>query len=442
MTTLTPDIAMPHDLDAERAILGACLVRQSALDDLEGVLADADFYRAAHQTVYAALRRLAARGVARDLLTLSNELGGALEACGGPAYVSSLVDGLPSSTHVGHWASLVRDLARRRRLIEAGRELIQRATSDDETAEVLAGHAQALARLDTGGAHAWVSMHDLIGDFLDRVSQANGGPMHRGIPTGFRDLDEAVAGWHPGNLIYIAARPSMGKTAFLLQTATAAAEAGKRVGFVSLEMSKQELTDRLICQRGRVDMTRMHTGHLSERDFGALAQTAGVLDPLPILIDDDSSPTIEEVCARVRRMARTKGLDLLIVDFLQRLSESRARKGERVSGSRTESVGHQSRQLKSLAKELGCPVLVASQLSRKCEDRADKRPMLSDLRESGDLEQDADLVIGLHRERMAQPTRQDMEDVADLLVLKHRNGPIGVVQLCYIASQTRFGDLA
>ncbi|MFN8640089.1 MAG: replicative DNA helicase [Dehalococcoidia bacterium] len=435
----------PHDLDAERAVLGGLLIRPDGLDEVDGVLRSADFFRHAHACIYDAIVAVRAKGEPIDLLLVQHELGvERLAAAGGPAYLASLVDGVPRSTNVAYYAGIVRALATRRAFLCLIRDVEAQAEADEESTDDIRDRTIAalaeLGRLDDGGG--FVTMSTLTDALLARLQEST--PQRIGVPTGFSDLDALLGGLKPANLIYLAARPSVGKTAFALDMALAMSRAGRTVGVVSIEMSCEELMMRIAAQAASVDSYRLQHSRLSSRDYGRVGQVVNELAVLPLAIDDSSAVTIADVRSRARRWKAQHGLDCLMIDYLQLIRPARAGRGERVAGTRTEELGAISHALKALAKELHVPVLCLSQLSRECERRADHRPVLSDLRDSGDLEQDADVVLFLHRESMfgGQPTPHGQPDQAECLVAKNRNGPRGSVSLTFVPEYVSFKSTA
>jgi len=435
------DRTLPHNLDAERSVLGAILLHNDAINGAVEVLVPEDFFREAHQQLFDKMIALSERGAAIDLVTLSEELdrGNALEKVGGPAYITRLIDGVPRSTNVEFYAHIVKEKATLRRLItEAGRIASEAYDADRDASEILDEAERGIfsiadARIGAG----FVPLSQLVDSALDTVERLQQyKSLVTGVPTGFYDLDQRTSGMQPTDLVIIAARPSMGKTSFVLNIAQQAAlEYGKTVGVFSLEMSKEQLFMRMLTSEARVDSQRLRQGMLLERDLPAIAQAAEKLSMAKVFIDDSASIGVLEMRAKARRLKAEHDLHMIVIDYVQ-LMQGRGR-----FENRQQELTSISRSLKGLAKELNVPVLLLSQLSRAPETRADHRPQLSDLRESGALEQDADVVMFIYREdRYKGPDDEDTGE-AEIIISKQRNGPVGTVKLAFIADYTRFENL-
>lgn len=435
------DRTLPHNLDAERSVLGAILLRNEAINAAVEVLQPDDFYREAHQLLLEHMIQLSERGAAIDLITLSESLAraDALEKVGGPAYITRLVDGVPRSTNVEYYAQIVKEKSTLRRLItEAGKIAAEAYDADRDASEILDEAERSIfsiadARIGTG----FTPLSDLVDSALDTVERLQQyKSLVTGVPTGFYDLDAKTSGMQPTDLVIIAARPSMGKTSFVINMAqNAALEHGKVVGVFSLEMSKEQLFMRMLTSEARVDSQRLKQGMLLERDLPAIAQAAEKLSMAKIFIDDTASIGVLEMRAKARRLKAEHGLDMLVIDYVQ-LMQGRGR-----FENRQQELTSISRSLKGLAKELHVPILILSQLSRAPDARADHRPQLSDLRESGALEQDADVVMFIYREdRYKGPEDEDTGE-AEIIIAKQRNGPVGTVKLAFISDYTRFENL-
>jgi replicative DNA helicase len=432
--------ALPHNLDAERTVLGAVLVDDAAFNSAVEILTRDDFHREAHRRIFDAMAGLAERSQPIDLVTLKDELvkAGALEAVGGAAYLGSLVDGVPRITSVEHWSRIIKEKAVLRNLIHAGNRIVQSAyEAEDEVAAILDRAEKAIfdiaeRRIRLG----FVGIRDVVKESfrtIDQLSQSK--DIVTGLATGFVDLDERTSGLQRGDLIIVAARPAMGKTSLCLNIAQHASfKAGETVGIFSLEMSKEQLVLRLLCADARIDAHRLRTGRLQEKDWARLAKAYSALSDSKIFIDDSASITPLEMRAKCRRLKAEHGLGLVVVDYLQLVSAP-----GRVE-NRQQEIASISRSLKGLAKELDCPVLALSQLSRAPEARTDRRPQLSDLRESGALEQDADVVMFIYREEEYKPSEEN-RGVAELIIGKQRNGPTGSMKLAFIKEYTRFENL-
>lgn len=421
-------------------MLGAVLVDNAAFNSAAELLTRDDFHREAHRRIFDAMATLAERSQPIDLVTLKDELsrGSALEAVGGAAYLAGLLDGLPRLTNVEHWSRIIKEKAVLRNLIHAGNRIVHSAYEAEDEAAVLLDRAEksifdiAERRIRQG----FVEIREIVKESfrtIDQLSQSR--ELVTGIPTGFVDLDEMTSGLQKGDLIIVAARPAMGKTSFCLNVAQHAAhKAGETVGVFSLEMSKEQLVLRMLCADARVDSHRLRTGNLQEKDWSRLARAYADLSSAHIFIDDSATLTPLEMRAKCRRLKAEHGLGLIIVDYLQLVSG-----GGRVE-NRQQEISSISRSLKGLAKELSCPVIALSQLSRAPEARTDKRPQLSDLRESGAIEQDADIVMFIYREEEHKPTDEN-RGIAEIIIGKQRNGPTGSRKLAFIKEFTRFENL-
>ena len=400
-----------------------------------------DFFRDAHRRVFDKMVDLNERGQAIDLVTLRDELSrsGDLEPVGGPAYISSLADGVPRSTNVEHYARIVKERATLRNLIAAANRIEAEAYAAREEASVVLDRAeQEIFSIAEGRIHSgFVPLAELAEasfSTIERLQSVQSAVT--GVPTGFADIDELTAGLQPADLVIVAARPSMGKTAFALNVGAHVGTGGERtVGVFSLEMSKEQLFMRMLTSAAQIDSHRFRTGLLTESDYGRLSDAMSFLSDARVYIDDTPSLGVLEMRAKSRRLKAEHGLDLVIIDYLQ-LMQGRGR-----FENRNQEIASISRSLKALAKELDVPVMALSQLSRAPESRGDKRPQLSDLRESGALEQDADVVMFIFREDMYEETPEN-ENVAEIIIGKQRNGPTGTVKLAFLKQQTRFENLS
>jgi replicative DNA helicase len=442
----SPERTLPHNLEAEKSVLGAILVNNQAFNNAAELIDARDFFRDAHRRVFDKMVRLSERGDAIDLVTLKEELSrvGELEAIGGPAYIASLADGVPRSANVEHYARIVKEKAILRSLIFSANKILATAYQAEDDAEtILDGAEKAIFEIAQDRAHTgFTPLSDLVqGSFetISRLQQHKG--MVTGVPTGFIDLDDMTSGLQPSDLVLVAARPSMGKTSFVLNIAQhVGVQTDMTVGFFSLEMSKEQLFMRMLTGEARIDAHRLRSGFLNEKDYGRLSQALGTLAEASVYIDDTASIGVLEMRAKARRLQSEHGLHLVIIDYIQ-LMQGRGR-----FESRQAELASISRSLKGLAKELHVPVVALSQLSRAPETRSDHRPQLSDLRESGALEQDADVVMFIYRDEQyrdadGQPN-QESEGVAEIIIGKQRNGPVGTVKLAFIKEHTRFENLA
>ena len=436
---------LPHNLEAERSVLGAILLHNDAFNLAAEVIDSHDFFRDAHRRIFDKMVKLSERGDAIDLVTLKEELGrsGDLEEVGGPAYITALVDGVPRSMNIEHYARIIKEKATLRSLIFSANKILATAYEAEEEADTILDQAEhaIFAIADDKVRDGFVSLRDLARGSLDTIEKLHARKeLVTGVPSGFTDLDEMTSGFQSSDLIIVAGRPSMGKTSLVLNVAQhVGTKTDLTVGMFSLEMSKEQLFLRMLTAEARIDAHRLRGGFLGERDWGRLSQAIGTLSETKIFVDDTPSIGVLEMRAKCRRLAAEHGLNLVIVDYIQ-LMQGRGR-----FENRTLELASISRSLKGLAKELSVPIVVLSQLSRAPESRADHRPQLSDLRESGALEQDADVVIFIFREdqyadRSQPPT--DAQGVAELIVGKQRNGPTGVVKLAFIREFTRFENLA
>jgi replicative DNA helicase len=443
--TLAAERTLPHNLEAERSVLGAVLLHNEAFNTAAEVIDSRDFFRDAHRRIFDKMVRLAERGDAIDLVTLKEELtkSGELDEVGGPAYISALVDGVPRSTNVEHYARIIKEKATLRSLIHSANRILANAYEAEDDADAILDQAESaiFAIADKKIRDGFVSLKDLAESSLDTIEKlASRRELVTGVPTGFTDLDEMTSGLQPSDLVIVAARPSMGKTSLVLNIAQhVGTKTDMTVGIFSLEMSKEQLFLRMLTGEARIDAHRLRGGFLGERDWGKLSQALGTLSEAKIFIDDTPSIGVLEMRAKCRRLQAEHGLHIVIVDYVQ-LMQGRGR-----FENRTLEVASISRSLKGLAKELHVPIIVLSQLSRATESRSDHRPQLSDLRESGALEQDADVVVFIYREdqyadKNAPPT--EATGTAELIVGKQRNGPTGVVKLAFIREFTRFENLA
>lgn len=440
--------ALPHNLEAERAVLGACLVRHDAIDEVIGRLEPGYFFRDAHRRIWWHLRTLAQRRVVADLVTLKNVIvaAGEIDHCGGAAYLSSLVDGVPRSSNVAHYADIVREKAQLRATIYAGHKLIERAYDEDATANEIVGEAErALCEIATQtGRGGFQKLGDILPAVLDQVDAwANAPGGVTGLATGIRALDAMTRGLQPGNVVIVAARPAMGKSALAQNIEIAVAHAGHTVGSYSLEMGSEEKAIRAVTSEGQIDGHQLQRGRLSEQGYGRFSHALGALSGIPLFIDDDPAITVFDIGSRARRLKVEHGLSLLTVDYVQLVNAA----GK--SDNRNLELSFISRMLKRLAKELRIPIVVLAQLSRDVEKRIDKRPQLSDLRESGALEQDADVITFIYRPSYYDPEPKgtyasmapdDYAEYAELIIAKQRNGPIGTVPVRFQKEFSLFTD--
>jgi replicative DNA helicase len=440
----------PHSPEAEAAVLGACLLDPTALDQALDLLRKDDFFRSSHQRVYEAVSELHARSMPVDLVTVQEWLAtrGWIEGVGGPVALAGLTEKVASASNVEAYARLVREKAKLRRLISTCAQITQECYGASDNASQVVDSAENQV-LDIGreeGSQQVQKVEDMMMSVIETVEQyrKRAGAI-TGIATGFRDLDELTAGMHPGQLIVAAGRPGSGKTAFALNIAShVAIELGKPVLVYSLEMTNQELLFRMICSKGSVDSSNLRRGKLDQGEMGRIVNAATHLQKCPLYLNDDAKMDIQSLRSSVRRMVKEKGIQLVVVDYLQLLTvegfrDDRVREVTMISGA-----------LKAIAKEMKIPVLVASQLNRGVEQRqgakGDSKPRLSDLRESGSIEQDADVVMLIHRKSMQKGAEADAaaepDNSADVIVAKQRSGPTGDLRLVFLGQYTRFENAA
>ncbi len=432
----------PHDLEAEEALLGAMLLSRDAIADGVNLLRPEHFYRPANAHVYEAICSLYEKGEPADAVTVAAELNrqGLAEKVGGNTALVRLQTGTPASANAAKYANIVYEAATLRKLIEVGGEIVELGYDGSEDVVKTVDSAEAMVyrlaadRMDDTMA----SMSSILPGNLNRIEMLyEQGEIITGTPTGYTDLDQITSGLQPSTLVVVGARPSIGKTSFALGMAShAAIKANLPVLVFSLEMSQIEISQRILCAEARVDATRVRTGKLTEQDWTSISNAIGRLSPAPIWIDDNPAVTIMEIRGKARRLrSQTGGLGMVIVDYLQLMT------GRQRAENRQVEVSEISRGLKILARELECPVVALSQLSRNLEQRQDKRPILADLRESGSIEQDADIVMFLYRDEVYDPESLDV-GMAEVLVAKHRNGPTGKAKLAFISHHTRFANMA
>ena len=431
----------PQNLDAEMSLLGAVLIDEETLADISEHVKPHDFYDKRHGLIYAAMMRLYERHRPVDLLTLTEELKkkNDIETIGGSAYLTELTNYVPTAAHAEAYAELVAQKAIRRRLIKASADISELGFDEETSTEELLEQAEAqlFAVSDQSLKQDLVSIESILTDSFDRMEELhrNKGQL-RGVRTGYRDLDNMTAGLQRSDLIILAARPAMGKTTLVTNLAYNVATIAKQpVLFFSLEMSKEQLVDRMLADASGVDAWNIRTGNLSDDDFSKLSDAMGELAEAPIFIDDTPGVSVLEMRTKARRAAHDQPLGLVIIDYLQLMQGS-----GRGDGNRVQEVSEISRGLKLIARELNVPVIALSQLSRSVESRNPQIPQLSDLRESGSIEQDADIVMFIYREAYYNP-ETERENITDLIIAKHRNGPTGKVELYFHPERLRFMSL-
>jgi replicative DNA helicase len=431
----------PHSLEAEVSVLGAALLSRTAASEADELLRPDDFYRNAHRLVFEAVQALLAQGEPIDTVTLTEWLArqDRLDEVGGAAAVHDLTVAVPTAANAAYYARIVRDRALMRRLIDAGTQVARLGYEATEDATTVVDRAESIVFdvAQTRGGAEYAVLGELLNASFEQIEKlAEKGSEVTGLATGFDDLDRLTAGLQPQNLIILAARPAMGKSSLVLGICQFVTVRLRQPAILfSLEMSKLEIVNRLLSAEARIDSAKLRTGRLEDRDWHKLGEALGTLSEAPLYIDDTPSISLMEIRAKCRRLKQRQGLDLVVVDYLQLMQSHR-----RVE-SRHQEVAEISRGLKMLAKELDVPVIALSQLSRQPESRTDKRPQLADLRESGSIEQDADIVGFIYRDEVYDDDSPD-KGIAELIISKHRNGATGVVKLAFLAHLTQFANLA
>jgi len=436
-TDITLEKNLPHSMDAERSVLGSILIENQAINRAQEILRESDFYRDTHRKIFKVMEALSERSTAIDEITLKEELSrqGDLEAVGGAAYLASLADSVPSPSHIEYYARIVKEKAVLRGLIGSASAILTDCyRAEDEVGDILDRAESSIFRIAqdslSGGFLPIRVIADASLKVIEELTEKRS--LLTGLATGYEKLDEYTAGLQKSDLIVVAARPAMGKTTICLNIAqNASILHQKKIGIFSLEMSKEQLFLRMLCSLGRIDAHLLRTGRLSKDDWKKLTDAFARLSAASVFIDDTAGLSVLEMRAKSRRLKSEHGLDLIIVDYLQLIRG-------RTSENRTQEISDISRSLKELAKELQLPVIAISQLSRAPETRGgDRRPQLSDLRESGAIEQDADVVLFIYREEVYKPTEEN-RGRAELIIAKQRNGPIGMVPLAFLKHYTKF----
>ena len=428
----------PHDVEAEKSVLGAVLIDSSAMNSVAEFLKPEHFYLPEHQTIFDAMMSSFEKQKPIDLITIQDELKkqGTLKKIGGKSYLSDLINSVPTSAYVEHYGRIVKDHYTKRKLIEVSSQLVQKAFDEKGDVKILIDQAEAtIFGLAQEHLHQdFIELKKILGQSFERLEEfMKKGSGLRGVPTGYIDLDNKLAGMQDSNLLILAARPGIGKTSLALNIALNVAEKHKvPVGFFSLEMSKEELVDRLLVGQADIDAWRLKTGRLSEEDYKKLTEAMGQLYEAPIFIDDTPGASVLEMRTKARKLVVEKKIHMIIVDYLQ-LADSGRRFDNRV-----QEVSFVSQSLKNLARELHIPVLAISQLSRAVEQRGTKKPQLADLRESGAIEQDADVVMFLYYEEESEDLLDQNKRLIKLYIAKHRNGPTGEIDLMFRGDRVKF----
>ena len=436
-----PDRTPPQDIAAEQSVIGAMLLSKDAIADVVESLRETDFYRPAHALIYGVILDLYSRGEPADAVTVSGELTkiGELVRVGGAPYIHTLVASVPTAANAGYYARIVQERAVLRRLVEAGTRIVQMGYAGDGDVDQLVDRAQAAVYdvTDKRTSEDYLSLAEIMPGTLEEIDAiASRGGVLAGVPTGFADLDSVTNGLHAGQMIVVAARPAIGKSTLGLDLARSASiRHGLTSAIFSLEMSRNEIAMRLLSAEASIALNHLRSGTMSDADWQKLARKMSAVSEAPLFIDDSPNMTMMEIRAKCRRLKQRHDLRLVVIDYLQLMSS-----GKKVE-SRQQEVSEFSRALKLLAKELEVPVVAISQLNRGPEQRTDKRPMMSDLRESGSIEQDADMVILLHRED-AYERESPRAGEADFILAKHRNGPTANITVAFQGHYSRFVDMA
>lgn len=436
--------SVPANIEAERAVLGALMIDPDAIIKVANFLRAEDFYRERHGWIYDAMASLNERHEPLDFVTLTDELErrGQLEEVGGPAYLSDLINSTPTAIYVDHYARIVERTAVLRRLISAAGKIAELAYDESQDVDDVVDRAeQIIFGVSESRIHRDLTpIRAIIGDVVERIDfLTRNRDTLMGVPTGFTDLDRILGGMQKSDLVILAGRPGMGKTSFALSIALNAARRNQaRVAVFSLEMSNEQLVQRLLSMETAIDSHRLRLGHLQEEEWPILMEAANQLGATPIFIDDTPAASVNDLRTKARRLYAEHGLDMILIDYMQLMTGSGGGNGR--NENRQQEISYISRSLKSLARELNVPVIALSQLSRAVEARSDKRPMLSDLRESGSIEQDADVVLFIYREDYYVED-SDRQNIADVLVAKHRHGSTGNISLFFRKELTQFRDL-
>ncbi|WP_044749270.1 replicative DNA helicase [Bacillus alveayuensis] len=441
MSDLFADRIPPQNIEAEQAVLGAIFLDSAALTLASEVLVPEDFYRASHQKIFHAMLKVADKGEPVDLVTVTAELADAkmLEEVGGVSYLSELANSVPTAANVEYYARIVEEKSILRRLIRTATSIAQEGYTREDEVDDLLNEAEkkimeVAQRKNTG---AFQNIKDILVQTYDNIEMLHNRKGEvTGIPTGFIELDRMTAGFQRSDLIIVAARPSVGKTAFALNIAqNVATKTNENVAIFSLEMSAQQLVMRMLCAEGNINAQNLRTGKLTPEDWGKLTMAMGSLSNAGIYIDDTPGIRVSEIRAKCRRLKQESGLGMVLIDYLQLIQGS-----GRSRENRQQEVSEISRSLKALARELDVPVIALSQLSRSVEQRQDKRPMMSDIRESGSIEQDADIVAFLYRDDYYDKDSEN-KNIIEIIIAKQRNGPVGTVQLAFIKEYNKFVNL-
>ncbi|MTK12975.1 MAG: replicative DNA helicase [Clostridiaceae bacterium] len=433
--------SMPHSIEAEQSVIGSMIIDKTSIAEAMEVLKAEDFYKDSHKAIFNAILDLYQKDIAVDIITLTEHLKSTdrLEAAGGITYISELSGSVISTANVQSYIKIVSDKSILRKLIRSSTKIIEESyNNQDDVLKAMDLAEKEIFNLSNSKSTSDFEPMSVVLErgFLEIERLFNNKGETTGVASGFRELDMKTSGFQKGDMVLIAARPSMGKTTFALNLAEhAALRAGKSVAIFSLEMSKEQLAYKLLCSQAHVDMLKLRTGNLDDKDWENIAKASGPLASAKIFIDDTAGMSVMEMRSKCRRLKIEQGIDLVLIDYLQLMSGSKGG-----SESRQQEVSEISRSIKALAKEMQCPVIALSQLSRAPEQRTDHRPMLSDLRESGSIEQDADLVMFLYRDEYYDKETED-KNIAECIIAKQRNGPTGTVKLAWLGQFSKFGNL-
>ncbi|WP_079529016.1 replicative DNA helicase [Halobacillus hunanensis] len=441
MSELWNDRTPPHNIEAEQAVLGAVFLEPEAMSTAAEYLLPEDFYRASHQRIFEVMLTLSDRGEPIDLVTVTTALSNnkVLEEVGGVSYLSDIANSVPTAANVGYYTKIVSEKSTLRGLIRTATDIVTSGFAEEENLEDVLNAAEkdileVSSRKNSG---AFKSIKDVLIDVYDNIEMLHNNDGNvTGIPTGYRDLDQITSGFQRNDLIIIAARPSMGKTAFALNIAqNVAVHTEENVAIFSLEMGADQLVSRMLCAEGNIDAQRLRTGRMESDDWNKLTMAMGSLSNAGIYIDDTPGIRVSEIRSKCRRLKQEHGLGMILIDYLQLIQGSANSKE-----NRQQEVSEISRSLKGLARELNVPLIALSQLSRGVESRQDKRPMMSDLRESGSIEQDADIVGFLYRDDYYDQESEN-QNIIEIIISKQRNGPVGNVELAFVKEYNKFVDL-
>jgi replicative DNA helicase len=430
----------PHNAEAEQTVLASCMIDHTAVEKVVNLLSYDDFYYEANKEIYDSIKQIHMQNIPVDAVTVFEELKkrGKIDYIGGFEYLATLTENIITSKNVEAYCNIIREKSTLRKLISASQEIIEKSYKEDDDVQKIIELAEqrVFSISQNRSINSFSEIKEVLMNVFNQLEErAKSGGGITGLATGYTDLDRMTSGLQKSDLILIAARPSMGKTALALNIAMNVVKNGASVALFSLEMSKEQYVQRIISQEAMVDSTKLRTGSLDDDDWTRVINTMSLISDCKIFIDDTPSVTLFEMMSKCRRLKIEKGLDLIVVDYLQLMSD----------GGRTDNRQHEisniSRGLKTLARELNCPVLALSQLSRAPELRNDHRPVMSDLRESGAIEQDADVVIMLYRDEYYNKEESEKKGITDVIITKQRNGPVGTVELAWIGQYTKFGNI-